>query len=42
MEYEVQSVFAYASLRPDDDSKMPWTKQAVEGMKVVKAVVKGA
>jgi len=25
-------VFVYGSLRPDDDSGMPWTQQAVQGM----------
>eukprot|EP00957_Ditylum_brightwellii_P055368 4196053-Ditylum_brightwellii.AAC.1 len=35
-------VFCYGSLRPDDDSGMPWTKEAVAGMRGQPASVSGA
>ena len=35
-------VFCYGSLRPDDDSGMPWTKDAVAGMRAQPATVSGA
>merc|ERR1712070_903360 len=35
-------IFVYGSLRPDDDSGMPWTEQACQGMLGQKAVVKAA
>lgn len=38
----VMSVFVYGSLRPDDDSKMPWTFEATRGMIGQKAFVKNA
>ena len=36
----IQSIFVYGSLRPDDDSGMPWTTQAVFGLEYAKAIVK--
>lgn len=35
-------VFCYGSLRPDDDTGMPWTKSAVQGMRAQRASVFGA
>ena len=35
-------VFCYGSLRPDDDSGMPWTSQAVENLSAQRAVVLNA
>merc|ERR1711991_441527 len=35
------SFFVYGSLRPDDDSGMPWTKRAVRGFKFAKAHIYG-
>lgn len=37
-----QHVFCYGSLRPDDDSGMPWTKQAVKGLRAQPAMILGA
>ena len=39
---KINSVFVYGSLRPDDDSGMPWTKSALVGMNYKKATVKDA
>ena len=36
----LRSIFVYGSLRPDDDSGMPWTKEACDGMNYCKAIVK--
>ena len=36
----IRSIFVYGSLRPDDDSGMPWTKEACDGMNYCKAIVK--
>ena len=38
----IKAVFVYGSLRPDDDSGMPWTKEACRGMAYQKAIVKDA
>jgi gamma-glutamylcyclotransferase (GGCT)/AIG2-like uncharacterized protein YtfP len=38
----VRYIFVYGSLRPDDDSQQPWTKEAVAGMKAEKARLRGA
>ena len=38
-ENEIRFVFVYGSLRPDDDSSMPWTKEATNGMLHLKAIV---
>ena len=35
-------IFVYGSLRPDDDSGMPWTQSACEGMLGQKAVISTA
>lgn len=35
-------VFVYGSLRPDDDSGMPWTQTALKGMQCQKAYLQGA
>jgi len=35
-------VFCYGSLRPDDDSGMAWTSEAVEGLSAQRAVVLNA
>jgi gamma-glutamylcyclotransferase (GGCT)/AIG2-like uncharacterized protein YtfP len=35
-------VFCYGSLRPDDDSGMPWTEEAVRGMRGQPATIQGA
>lgn len=35
-------IFVYGSLRPDDDSGMPWTEPACQGMLGQKAVVRNA
>ena len=34
-------MFVYGSLRPDDNSGQPWTKEACEGMDWIKAEVHG-
>ena len=39
---DIKSVFVYGSLRPDDDSGMPWTKSALVGMEYQKAKVMDA
>lgn len=36
-----RACFVYGSLRPDDDSGMPWTEKAVEGMMAQKASING-
>lgn len=36
---QVDCCFCYGSLRPDDDSGMPWTKEAVKGMRGQPATV---
>ena len=41
-EDECRHVFCYGSLRPDDNSGMPWTKEAVAGMTAQPAKVPGA
>lgn len=41
-EMSCQHVFCYGSLRPDDDSGMPWTEDAVQGMRAQPATVFGA
>lgn len=42
MSESCRNVFCYGSLRPDDDSGMPWTKDAVEGMIAQPAVMYSA
>lgn len=42
MSESCRHVFCYGSLRPDDDSGMPWTKDAVEGMIAQPAVMYNA
>ena len=37
---KVINFFVYGSLRPDDDSGMPWTDQAVEGLKSTPGTIK--
>lgn len=37
-----QHVFCYGSLRPDDDSGMPWTAPALDGTRAQRACVAGA
>ena len=39
---DIKAVFVYGSLRPDDDSGMPWTKSACQGMAYQKATIKDA
>ena len=38
---EARACFVYGSLRPDDDSGMPWTEKAVEGMMAQRATISG-
>ena len=38
-EEQIKYIFVYGSLRLDDDSSMPWTKAATEGMLNYKAIV---
>lgn len=40
-EEDCACVFCYGSLRPDDDSGMPWTEDAIEGMRGQPATVPG-
>ena len=42
LEGECRYIFCYGSLRPDDDSGMPWTKDAVEGLTAQPAKILGA
>lgn len=38
----IRHIFVYGSLRPDDDSGMPWTHDARADMRGQKALVRGA
>jgi len=40
--YDCRHVFCYGSLRPDDDSGMPWTVEAIKGMTAQPATLLGA
>merc|ERR1719277_2679229 len=39
---EPAAFFVYGSLRPDDDSRMPWTQAFVQGMDSIPAKLRGA
>jgi len=38
---EIEHLFVYGSLRPDDDSRMPWTRKFIEGMEWMPAKARG-
>lgn len=39
---EVQALFVYGTLRPDDDSGAAWTRQFLEGMDSRRAILRNA